>query len=70
MTTTLADYLGLTEAAAHLHIHHESLRRLIRQGKVPAVLFGGKYLVEQHALDQFKASYDPRPGRKPQRRLL
>lgn len=64
------NYLDLVDAARVLNIHPQSLRRLIKQKKVPAVLFAGKYLIERSALDQFKASYDPRPGRKAIRRLL
>jgi ribosomal protein L25 (general stress protein Ctc) len=53
-----------------LAIHPQSLRRLIKQGKVPAVLFAGKYLIERDKIEMFKSNYDPRPGRKPIRRLL
>ena len=64
------EYFDLVEAARELGIHPQSLRRLIKQGKVPATLFAGKYLIERDKLDMFKSSYDPRPGRKPIRRLL
>lgn len=64
------NYLDLVDAARILNIHPQSLRRLIKQKKVPAVLFAGKYLIERTSLEQFKASYDPRPGRKAIRRLL
>ncbi len=64
------NYLDLVDAARILGIHPQSLRRLIKQKKVPAVLFAGKYLIERHALQQFKSNYDPRPGRKAIRRLL
>jgi excisionase family DNA binding protein len=64
------EYLDLVEAARELGIHPQSLRRLIKQGRVPATLFAGKYLIERDKLDIFKSSYDPRPGRKPIRRLL
>jgi excisionase family DNA binding protein len=64
------DYLDLVEAARELGIHPQSLRRLIKQKKIPAVLFAGKYLIERDKLEMFKANYDPRPGRKPIRRLL
>jgi hypothetical protein len=37
---------------------------------VPAVLFAGKYLIRRDHLQMFKTTYDPRPGRKPVRRLL
>ena len=64
------NYLDLVEASRVLGIHPQSLRRLIKQGRVPATLFAGKYLLERDKLDIFKSSYDPRPGRKPIRRLL
>jgi excisionase family DNA binding protein len=68
MATPFENYLDLVEAARVLAIHPQSLRRLIKQGKVPAVLFAGKYLIERDKM--FKSNYDPRPGRKPIRRLL
>lgn len=64
------NYLDLVEAARVLGIHPQSLRRLIKQEKIPAKLFAGKYLIERDKLQMFKANYDPRPGRKPIRRLL
>jgi excisionase family DNA binding protein len=70
ITTPFENYLDLVEAARVLGIHPQSLRRLIKQKKVPAVLFAGKYLIERDTLNQFKANYDPRPGRKAIRRLL
>ena len=64
------DHLDLVEAAAVLGIHPQSLRRLIKDKKIPAHMFAGKYLIERSTLEMFKANYDPRPGRKPIRRLL
>ena len=65
VTSPFDNYLDLVEAARMLGIHPQSLRRLIKQKKVPAVLFAGKYLIERDKLEMFKANYDPRPGRKP-----
>jgi excisionase family DNA binding protein len=70
VNTPFDDYLDLVEAARALNIHPQSLRRLIKQKKVPAILFAGKYLIQRDKLEMFKANYDPRPGRKPLRRLL
>ncbi|MHB8578132.1 MAG: helix-turn-helix domain-containing protein [Dehalococcoidia bacterium] len=70
MATPFENYLDLVEAARLLSIHPQSLRRLIKHGKVPAVLFAGKYLIERDKVEMFKSNYDPRPGRKPIRRLL
>ena len=64
------DYLDLAESARELGIHAQSLRRLIKQKKIPATLFGGKYLIERDKLEMFKSNYDKRPGRKPVHRLL
>jgi excisionase family DNA binding protein len=60
----LASYAGVHEASNRLRIHPESVRRLIRQGKLPAIKFGNKWLVEKAALEQFASHYDPRPGNK------
>lgn len=68
--TPFDNYLDLVEAARELAIHPQSLRRLIKQKKIPATLFAGKYLIERDKLEMFKSNYDPRPGRKPIRRLL
>ena len=69
MADPLERYLDLTEAARVLTIHPQSLRRLIKLGRVPARLYAGKYLIEREQLATFKATYDPRPGR-PARRML
>ncbi len=60
----LETYAGVNEVATRLNIHPESVRRLIRQGKLPAIKFGNKWLVEKGALEQFASRYDPRPGNK------
>jgi hypothetical protein len=81
MTQDLLDqYAGVTEAAAELRIHPMTLRRLVRQGKVPGVrrlpAYGGQpnhtgvMLFDRAALATFKQTYDPQPGRKAARRML
>jgi excisionase family DNA binding protein len=60
----LDNYAGVSEIGKRLHIHPESVRRLIRQGKLPAIKFGNKWLVEKSTLEQFASHYDPRPGNK------
>ena len=56
------DYLDLVEAARELGIHPQSLRRLIKQKRVPATMFAGKYLIERDKLEMFKSNYDPTAG--------
>ena len=60
----LEQYAGVDEVSERLKIHPESVRRLIRQGKLPAIKFGNKWLVERATLEQFAGHYDPRPGNK------
>ena len=60
----LDQYVGVKEVSDRLHIHPESVRRLIRQSKLPAIKFGNKWLVERATLEQYASHYDPRPGNK------
>ncbi|MFK7800629.1 MAG: helix-turn-helix domain-containing protein [Anaerolineae bacterium] len=60
----LESYAGVDMVSDRLNIHPESVRRLIRQGKLPAIKFGNKWLVEKSTLEQFASRYDPRPGNK------
>lgn len=58
------NYVTVAEAAKRLNIHPESVRRLIRGGKLPARKFANTWLIERTTLDQFASNYDPRPGKK------
>ncbi len=60
----LEQYAGVDDVSKRLKIHPESVRRLIRQGKLPAIKFGNKWLVERATLEQFTSHYDPRSGNK------
>ncbi len=64
------DWYDLVEAASELKMHPQSVRRLIKQGDLPARLQWGKYLIDRETLEMFKANYDPRPGRKRSAKLL
>jgi len=64
------DYIDIIEASRVLDVHPNTVRRLIQQGRLPAVQFAGKYLIERDKLEMFKATYDSRPGSKAFRRLL
>ncbi len=65
-----AKWLDLVEAARELNMHPQSVRRLIKQGQLPAHFRWGKYLIDRNTLDVFKTNYDPRPGRKRSAKLL
>ena len=60
----LDHYADVVDASKRLNIHPESVRRLIRQGKLPAIRFSNKWLIERYVLEQFASCYDPRPGQK------
>ncbi len=60
----LENYVTVAEAARRLNIHPESVRRLIRAGKLPARKFANTWLIDRTTLDQFASNYDPRPGKK------
>ncbi len=65
---TLEDYLTAMEAAHRLDVHPETVKRLCRQGDLPAQKFRNTWLIRRDDLDVFSSTYDPRPGAK--RRLL
>jgi excisionase family DNA binding protein len=60
----LESYADVNQVSKRLGIHPESVRRLIRDGKLPAIKFGNKWLVEKSLLEQFASSYIGRPGNK------
>ncbi|HEC22851.1 MAG TPA: DNA-binding protein [Chloroflexi bacterium] len=64
MSEGFENYVTVAEAAKRLNIHPESVRRLIRKGKLPARKFANTWLIERTTLEQFASHYDPRPGRK------
>lgn len=64
MSERFENYVTVAEAAERLNIHPESVRRLIRSGKLPARKFANAWLIEKATLEQFASNYDPRPGRK------
>lgn len=64
----LENYLDVFEAAKVLKVHPETVRRLIRDGKLPATKFGNKWLVERTRLEMFGNTYAGSRGRI--RRLL
>ena len=65
---TLDDYVTAIEAAHRLRVHPETVKRLCRQGDLPARKLHNTWLIRADDLDVFSSTYDPRPGAK--RRLL
>jgi excisionase family DNA binding protein len=64
----LDDYYNAIEAGRRLKIHPETVKRLCRQGDLPAVKLHNTWLIKRDILDNFAATYVPRRGAP--RRLL
>ena len=62
------EYEDACFAAKRLHIHPESVKRLIRRGKLPARKFANKWFIRKDVLEQFAGQYIPLPGNR--RKLL
>ncbi|HEY56513.1 MAG TPA: helix-turn-helix domain-containing protein [Dehalococcoidia bacterium] len=64
----LDDYYNAIEASRRLKIHPETVKRLCRQGDLPAVKLHNTWLIKRDILDNFAATYVPKRGAR--RRLL
>ncbi len=62
------NYVDVIEASRILGVHPETVKRLIREGKLTATKFGNKWIIERDRLQMFADTYDGRRGRV--RRLL
>jgi len=56
------DYLTVIEAGKRLKIHPETVKRLCRQGDLPAVKIHNTWLISRDILDNFAGTYSPRRG--------
>ena len=57
------NFLDVIQASKILNVHPETVKRLIREGKLPATKFGNKWLIERDRLYAFAGGYDRRRGR-------
>ena len=62
------NYVDVIEASRILDVHPETVKRLIREGKLAATKFGNKWIMERERLRVFANTYDGSRGRA--RRLL
>jgi excisionase family DNA binding protein len=56
------DYLTALEAGRRLKIHPETVKRLCRQGDLPAVKLHNTWLIKKDILENFAGTYIPRRG--------
>jgi len=64
----LENYVPVIEAARRLKIHPETVKRLCRQGDIPAFKIRNTWLIEKDKLEVFAGTYQPKRGGK--KRLL
>ena len=59
------NYLNVVEAAVILGVHWETVKRLCREGRIPAEKIHNKWLINKDALARFATTYnDPRRGQR------
>lgn len=64
MSTNIIDnYATTNQAAERLGIHRNSVIRLIRKGRLPAVKFLGQWAIDKNTLEQFASGYIGEVGR-------
>ena len=64
----LENYVDVIEASKILDVHPETVKRLIREGKLSATKFGNKWIMERDRFQVFANTYHGSRGRA--RRLL
>ena len=55
------NYIDVIEASKILNVHPETVKRLIREGKLTATKFGNKWIMEKDRLWLFASTYDGKP---------
>ncbi len=58
----LDNYLNVNEASRRLKVHPETVKRLCRQGDLPATKLHNTWLIDKDILDNFAGTYLPRRG--------
>ena len=60
--TLLDDYYNVIEAGRRLKVHPETVKRLCRQGDIPAFKIHNTWLISGDILDNFAGTYVPKRG--------
>ena len=58
----LDNYLNVIEASRRLKVHPETVKRLCRQGDIPAAKIHNTWLINRDVLDNFAGTYSPMRG--------
>lgn len=57
------NYIDVIEASKILGVHPETVKRLIREGKLTATKFGNKWIMERDRIQVFANTYHGNRGR-------
>lgn len=60
--TFLDSYVNVIDAGRRLKIHPETVKRLCRQGDLPATKIHNTWLINKDVLDNFAGTYIPKRG--------
>jgi len=66
--TPCDNYFNVIEASRRLKVHPETVKRLCRQGDLPAIKIHNTWLIARDTLDNFAGTYVPKRGAR--RRLI
>ena len=55
--------IAASEAAQRLGVHHKTVSRLMRQGRLAAVKVANRWLIEDSVFERFAETYDGKKGR-------
>jgi len=58
----LDNYFNVNEASHRLNVHPETVKRLCRQGDLPAIKIHNTWLITKDVLDSFAGTYSPQRG--------
>ena len=58
----LDNYFNVIEAGHRLKVHPETVKRLCRQGDLPAIKIHNTWLITKEVLDSFAGTYMPTRG--------
>jgi len=55
-------YFNVIQASRRLKVHPETVKRLCRQGDLPAIKIHNTWLINKDILDNFAGTYIPKRG--------
>jgi len=58
----LNNYFNVIEASHRLRVHPETVKRLCRQGDLPAIKIHNTWLITKDVLDSFAGTYNSQRG--------